>query len=306
MSLPLVSVVLNTFNRADVVSRAIDSVLAQSWRDLELVVVDDGSHDATREVVTSNRDARLRYVHRTNGGLAAARNTGLEASRGELVAFLDDDDLVRPAWLDRLVERLDAIGAGVVSCGAEVRSAGERSTLLPRPLGAPWDDQVGLFLSGTFLVRADLLRDVGGYAEGLRCSEQTELSLRLVPHCVSRRLPVASVPEALVIVHREAPERRPLRRADYLHSGSLFVLERHGARLRRSPRVYADFKAVAAVQGARLGRYGEARRLLVDAIRADPRNPKHYGRLIASCVPPVGRRIWGTWPPPAEATGARQ
>jgi glycosyltransferase involved in cell wall biosynthesis len=293
---PRVSVVLNTYNRAGLVSRAIESVLVQTWDDFELLVVDDGSTDDTQAVVTSHRDTRIRYVHRENGGLAVARNTGLDAAEGELLAFLDDDDLVQPTWLARLVTTLDREQAGVVTCGTEIRSPAGTSMRLPSRLGPAWDEQTGLFLSGTFLVRTDVLREVGGYAEALRCSEQTELSLRLVAHCMDRGLRVASVSEPLVIVNRAADDARPLRRPDYLHSGSLLVLERHEDKLRRSPALYANFKAIAAVQGARLGRYAEARRLLVDAIRADPRNPRHYLRLVAAAVPALGRRAWGVWP----------
>lgn len=301
---PAVTVVLNTFNRATVVTRAIDSVLAQTVTDLELVVVDDGSTDGTEAVVTAVGDPRLRYVRRENGGLAAARNTGLAAACGKHVAFMDDDDQLRPTWLARLLGPIGE-GAAVVTCGTDVRSPdGTGRVRLPAPLGPAFEDVTGLFLPGTFVVRRDVLSAVGGYLEGLRCSEQTELALRVVPHCVAHGLPVAHVPEALVVTNREADERRPLRRADYLHSGSLLVLEHHGDRLRRSPQLYADFLAIAAVQGARLGRFREARRLLRRAMRADPTNPRHYARLALAAVPSAGRRAWGVAPPPPERSAA--
>ena len=298
---PTVTVVLNTYNRAGVVPRAIRSVLDQTASDIELVVVDDGSTDDTAAVVAEVDDPRLRYVPRSNGGLAAARNTGLAAARGDLVAFMDDDDELRPTWLERLLVPIGR-GAAVVTCGTEIRSPDGRSQVrLPEPMGAAFDDVVGLFLPGTFVVRRHVLEAVGGYLEGLRCSEQTELALRVVPHCLGRGLAIDAVAEALVVTNREQEAHRPLRRADYLHSGSLLVLERHGDRLRRSPSLYADFLAVAAVQGARLGHYGEARRLLARAVRADPTNPRHYARLAVATVPPVGRRAWGVAP---TSTGA--
>lgn len=96
MSRPLVSVVIPTFNRAAWVGDAIDSVLAQDYTPLELIIVDDGSTDTTPHVVQSYASA-LTYIQRPHRGVSAARNHGVAASRGELVAFLDSDDLWLPA-----------------------------------------------------------------------------------------------------------------------------------------------------------------------------------------------------------------
>jgi glycosyltransferase involved in cell wall biosynthesis len=301
---PRFSVVLNTYNRAAIVPGAIESVLGQSYDDLELLVVDDGSVDDTAAVVQGFDDPRLRYIRRDNGGLARARNTGIEAARGEYVAVLDDDDRVVPNWLERLAGPIDRDGAALVSCGVEVRAPDGQVTIRrPEPLGPAFDDQIGLFLAGTFVVRRDVLTAVGGYYEELRCSEQTELSLRLIEHCTAHGLTIAVVDEPLMMMNRESDEDRPLRRPDYLHSGSLLVLDRHGDRLRRSPALYADFVAIAAVQGGRMGHYREARRLMVDAVRAAPSNPKHWGRLAVACCPPLARRVWGVWSPPGGLPG---
>ncbi len=107
MRTPLVSVVLPTFNRARLLMRAINSVTAQTFRDWELIVVDDNSTDETPEVMKSIRQARVSYIRRAqNKGGSAARNTGIRAARGRYVAFLDDDDV----WLeDKLAEQLASI-----------------------------------------------------------------------------------------------------------------------------------------------------------------------------------------------------
>jgi len=103
-----VSVVVPTCNRASVLPRAIESVLAQDSVDVEVLVVDDGSTDETEAVVKSFNDSRVRYLaHETNRGGSAARNTGIEAATGEYVAFLDDDDEYRPGKLTKQVESLE-------------------------------------------------------------------------------------------------------------------------------------------------------------------------------------------------------
>lgn len=99
---PLVSVVLPTYNRAYCIADTINSVLAQTYSNLELLVVDDGSTDGTRELIggTFGHDPRVRYAYRTNGRVSAARNTGLEMAQGDFVAFIDSDDLWEPWKLE--------------------------------------------------------------------------------------------------------------------------------------------------------------------------------------------------------------
>jgi glycosyltransferase involved in cell wall biosynthesis len=92
---PAISVVMTLYNREDYLREAVDSVLSQDCSDFELIVVDDGSTDGSAAIARSYGD-RLRYVYRTNGGLAAACNTGIEVSRGEYVTFCDSDDIHLP------------------------------------------------------------------------------------------------------------------------------------------------------------------------------------------------------------------
>jgi glycosyltransferase involved in cell wall biosynthesis len=88
-----VSVILPTYNRAHVIGEALGSALAQTFDDLEVIVVDDGSSDETRQRVAAVHDRRVRYLRQPNAGVSAARNRGIAAASGELVAFLDSDDL---------------------------------------------------------------------------------------------------------------------------------------------------------------------------------------------------------------------
>jgi glycosyltransferase involved in cell wall biosynthesis len=106
-SLPRVSVVVPTYNRRHMVGTAVRSVLDQELQALECIVVDDGSTDDTAAVLASIQDARLRYIRRPHAGVAAARNAGVAAGRGDLIAFLDSDDFWRADKLRREVDFLD-------------------------------------------------------------------------------------------------------------------------------------------------------------------------------------------------------
>jgi teichuronic acid biosynthesis glycosyltransferase TuaG len=101
---PLISVIMPAYNAAAFISDAIASVIAQTWQEWELIVIDDGSTDDTPMILASTRDPRVRRLHKSNGGVSSARNMGLDHARGEYVAFLDADDLLPPRSLASRME----------------------------------------------------------------------------------------------------------------------------------------------------------------------------------------------------------
>ena len=116
---PCVSVIVPTFNRAWILKEAIDSVLAQNYRDFELIVIDDGSTDHTRDILHPYRD-RLTVIRQANAGVSAARNRGIRAASGRLIAFLDSDDLWLPGKLERQTAFFDATPEAMV-CRLDTR-----------------------------------------------------------------------------------------------------------------------------------------------------------------------------------------
>lgn len=105
---PLFSIVIPTYNRADLIARTLRSVMAQSYAHFEVIVVDDGSTDHTAAVVEAFADARLRYYRKANGERAAARNYGTARASGDYVTFLDSDDLLYPSYLQTAAEAVAA------------------------------------------------------------------------------------------------------------------------------------------------------------------------------------------------------
>jgi glycosyltransferase involved in cell wall biosynthesis len=103
MEQPLFSIIIPTYNRAYIVTRAIDSVIAQTYPHWELIIVDDGSSDATESVVTAYSDPRIRMLRQVNKGPSAARNTGIMHAKGEWIAYLDSDDEFSPQYLETLI-----------------------------------------------------------------------------------------------------------------------------------------------------------------------------------------------------------
>lgn len=110
---PLVSVIVTAYNVRPYIARALDSVCAQTWRQLEIIAVDDGSDDGTGELLDryAEKDARIRVIHTENRGVSAARNEGLANARGEYVGFVDGDDRAHPLMYEAMVRGMLASGA---------------------------------------------------------------------------------------------------------------------------------------------------------------------------------------------------
>jgi len=183
---PRVSVVIPTYNSAAMVEEAIESVLAQTYRDFEIVVIDDGSTDNTEDVAYRFGE-RVRYFKQENQGVSAARNIGIKQSLGEYVAFLDSDDLWLPEKLAEEVPWLDGDPKlGLVYCDWTVVS-GETvlhsSYLrdLPATSGYVFDEliQSGFILTSGVVVRRACLEGVGDFDKSLAIAQDYDLWLRI-------------------------------------------------------------------------------------------------------------------------------
>jgi len=202
MSQPRVSVVVPCYNRAGTVGSSVRSVLEQSFSDLELIVVDDGSTDTTLGILDAIDDPRLQILRKdTNAGVSAARNSGIATARAQWVAFQDSDDIWHPDKLARQMNILEAPGANHVAayCGMEIEMAGE-TRYVPQRGAAHREGDVlpGLvwhsFISTqTLIIRREILQEVGGFDEDLRALVDWELMLR-----VAQSGPVALIDEPLV------------------------------------------------------------------------------------------------------------
>lgn len=104
----MISVIIPVYNAQKVLSEAIESVLNQSYRNFELLLIDDGSTDASPSICDSfaSKDHRVRVIHKKNGGVSSARNCGLDAAKGEFISFVDNDDLLYPDFLGTMVNSI--------------------------------------------------------------------------------------------------------------------------------------------------------------------------------------------------------
>jgi glycosyltransferase involved in cell wall biosynthesis len=182
---PFFSVVIPVYNRADAVVDAIRSVLAQSEQDFEIVVVDDGSRDDPRRLVDAIGDPRIRFHAQDNQGGGAARNTGIDLSRGRFIAFLDSDDVFLPDHLKTMRAMLEGT-TGTVGYARMVVDRGEGRTFLKPPRAIRPGEHMATYLlcdrgfvpTITVVVAAETARRVR-YNTQVRAAEDTDFAIRL-------------------------------------------------------------------------------------------------------------------------------
>lgn len=301
MSDPTFSIVITTYNRARIVRRCIDSCLAQSFEDFEIVVVDDGSSDDTAAVLAeSYDDPRLRLVvHETNRGINPSRHTGASSARGNWVVVIDSDDELLPGALKRLRELIAGLPDEVrVLRSRQLHDDGHLTpSFVPDgPYGYEgrirWAEAEG----GNDAARC-LRREVfaeSPYIDGRRGAMETLFELNLSEHATS-----VCVEDVLTAVHADADNSwlRAVKSADVIPRlrreayDMLWMaettLERHGEALQRyGPRQYVTVLRIAATQSFLLGQRRNGLRYALQALRRKPLAPAAWATLFLGLLGP--------------------
>ena len=223
---PFFSVVIPTYNRADLLRQAVRSVLEQTFKDFELIVVDDGSTDGTPEVVSEFADERVKFIpnDRDKGG-AGTRNAGIVRSRGEWVAFLDDDDLWLPEKLERQYQKIQASDddVGLVYTGhAKFEFDVDQITQTFVPQHEGWLYEQLLYknvIGGLYSVaiKREVLKEIGGFDERFPALQDADLYVRTARLCK-----IVFVAEPLVRVRNSGVGRITTNYESKLRGNQLF------------------------------------------------------------------------------------
>ncbi|MDD1764949.1 MAG: glycosyltransferase family 2 protein [Methanomassiliicoccales archaeon] len=276
----LVSVIIPTYNRPELLARAIRSAIGQTYRDLEIIVVDDGSQ---RQVVEGVGDTRVKYLkHESNEGVSAARNTGIHHSSGRYIAFLDDDDEWMPEKTELQLEDLKKKGSRykVSYCLREIFRDENKEVIRQSMPG--WDgNHLEALLSGDYvpspslvLLERECLEKVGVFREDLRRLEDREFLIRLAKYydfaCLNR---------ALVRYHVHTGGRISDDLPSLLVAYSI-VYKTHKHLFLKDRRSLSKFLLLFAYFNAQTGNRRRARLLILKSIVAYPFRLDPYVSLI--------------------------
>ena len=281
----LVSVVVPTYNRAELIERTIHSVLSQTYHELEVIIVDDCSTDDTQDRVAALQEAdhRMHYLrHNMNRGAQAARNTGIRKAKGEYIAFLDSDN----EWLPRKLGRQMALFShkadllGVVYCGYwKVSTGGDLlNEYVPRYRGIVYKQTLVDWLTdtSTLVVRKDILEKIHGFDENIHSYQEWDLCIRLARECE-----FDFVPECLTLYHEHT---LPTISKDFMRdaNGYLSVVDTYRNEILQEcgRRTLSEHYLKTGRLFVRADQFDLARDYFLKSIRYDPLNFKaitHFG-----------------------------
>lgn len=200
---PAVSVILTTYNRPFFLREAVDSILAQTLKNLDLVIVDDGSETAETEEICRHYTAtnqRIKYVRQANAGVAVARNRGVRESSADLIIFMDDDDILHPRLLEKEFDfikqnpRIVAVTcnyADINKAGKIIRTTPSATPMVQEKSQSLWDimkTSQPFHMSPKTLIYRDIYIKEGGYDERFRIMEEVEFGLRLAEKYATGRI----------------------------------------------------------------------------------------------------------------------
>ncbi len=273
---PIFSVLIPTYNRANLLPRAIQSVLHQTYTNFEILVVDDASTDNTSTIVKQFKDERITYTCRdVNQGNAAAKNSGISQARGQYIAFLDDDDEYLPNFLSSMQAALSIAShdVGFLWCGVQ--------NIIDTPTGEIptdidlWQPQYksrehaylsflhwrSISAHNGLTIRKSCFNTVGMFDESLRKAVDTDLLIRLVRH-----YDFTVVPDVLVKHHSHSGPR-VRKNAQWGADAYAQIIKKHEDTLRKHPDLWTELHYKAGWQYYHAGDRSNGRKFIQQALQ---------------------------------------
>ena len=292
---PLVSVIIPTYNRGHLIKKAIKSVLNQTYKNLELIVVDDASTDNTEEIISTITNPNLIYIKQSsNLGPSVARNKGIEIAKGELIAFLDSDDQWYPEKLEKQINLLmnSDKSIGAVYCGMEFYDFKTNERIGEHIITV---DIKNNFTSGkyfltppmvTVLAYKNVLEEVGGLDSNLKANEDTDLAIK-----ICKKYNFALVNEVLVKVTRNH-EQLMANDENYIRAREI-IFNKHYDFL--STDILFGLAKQIANYNILSGNFDKAKEYIKKALKIKPTNLKSIAQLIGIALfPAFTKKVFST------------
>lgn len=283
--MPKVSVIIPTYNRADFLNKCVNSVLEQTLEDYELIISDDASTDRTKQYVESISDPRVVYIcNKTNRGVAATRNSALKISRGEYIAFLDDDDEWLPEKLSLQLDKIEksppdvgGIYTGVSYLDLELGKVTSVSD--PHIRG----DIINDILPENFLVTSSLLfrkscfKKLGVFDERFPFGEDFDMWIRIASRY---KFDFISEPLVKYAIHKQ----KITFNYSKVISGLELLLSKHKDLFSRNKKAYSDYTLRLGIFYCYNKNTQKGRKSFIEAIKLNPFNIKHYYNFVLSLL----------------------
>ena len=277
----MISIITPTYNRAHLLPRMVNSVINQTNKDWELIIVDDGSTDNTVEIVQPFlNDTRIKYIKKENSGAAHTRNVGAENSKGGYITFLDSDDEAKPEWLQEVITEVNNSNSQLICCGCDVID--NHGNLIEINLPVSDTELFGTkdykMIGGVYIVKREIFIAVGGFDNELTSGQHSELSFRLLPYIFNSGGKIVNIYNSLIKIHIHLGER--IRgNPEMKYKGTTYCLEKHQDFFSDKPKIRSNYEGTIGRNAYLTGRKKESIHFFIKSFKSNP-TPKKFGRLI--------------------------
>jgi glycosyltransferase involved in cell wall biosynthesis len=285
--MPVFSIIIPSFNRANIIHRPLNAVLSQSFKDYEVIIVDDGSSDNTQSVIDSNFSQKnIKYLFQHNQGVSAARNYGAIHANGRYLIFLDTDDLVEENWLKEFYDSLILENSLMAYCSLKKIKIDGSEEYIDARVPYKKSKAEGFVIPGSWVIQKSLFFDIGMYDVNLKFGENTELKIRID----ALNIPI-SVIDHYNFVYFESKDGGSKNNQNKLDSIT-YTIKKHLSYFEKNPRIKKLQLQTAAVAAARLGMYKTAYQLFKSALKGNRNNIKLWLQLLISKNPLLSKMVW--------------
>lgn len=277
----MITIITPTFNRETLVQATIKSILAQTFTNWELVIVDDGSTDDTESVIGKYlADTRIKYVKKANSGQAASLNVGATYANGDYITFLDSDDEAYSNWLEVVSSHIkEDTGIACVGAirklldGTMIKEGMNEFKLFGKKIRAK-------LTCGSLFIKTNIFREIGGYDAVLRSNIQTDLGYRLFDYLRTTNLKIVVIEDYLVQINiHDGPRIRT--NWNKRREGSIQFMQKHYDFLSKNdPANISNIYSVIAFSSYKLKNKKDAISYLFKAIRHNPLRWVNYLRIF--------------------------
>ena len=282
------SIIIPSYNREHSVTNSINSVLQQSEKDVEIIVVDDGSTDNTKETLSDLIESKtIKYIFQQNKGVCAARNEGAKNAIGKYLLFLDSDDFLVSDAIEQFKITSKCEDVQLLFGDIERRVSQQMKGEVVKATD-PYGKGIGkgLYLAGAFCIKRDFFNQLGGYDEAIKYGENAELKFR-----IEKNNPTMAFVNKVVMIYNVAEEGGNNNLINKVHSNE-YIIKKHLDYFTQYPRVLQFYLQNNAVAYVKLHQFKDARQSIKRAWLAYPKSIKTFIRMIIMFFPFFSKRIW--------------
>ena len=277
--MPVFSVIIPLFNSSSLICLTLDSVIQQKCKDFEIIIIDDGSTDDVKNILSSYiGNSSINYFYQSNSGVSAARNKGASLSNGDYLIFLDSDDLVTQNWLFDY--------ANIIYCGIN-RMKDNILVEYTDPTN-PFKDgnSVGNVIPGSFCIRKAFFEQIGCYDVKLAYGENSELGFR-----IKHTKPTMSFVKSPNLFYNMR-ENSHGKNARNKMNGIIYTIKKHPQLFDKNNNLKLRFLTIAGVAALSCKEYSIAKKYFFKSLKLNPLSLKNYFRFCLVFIPVVRDFLW--------------